>query len=144
MSVIKDLSLCIPPDLSTHIFPFPFVPGSNILLSMVVQQRVVILEFLQEKMSKRPSTPPSLRERVASSAGLQMDTNLHAELTGGRSLMVSKKFRDLSGGPRLRIHLPMQGTQVWNWNLDDFRWQRKLRPCDATTGASSQVRRKDA
>ena len=79
---------------------------------MVVQQQVVILEFLQEKMSKRPSTPPSLRERVASSAGLQMDTNLQAELTGGRSLMVNEKFRDFSGGPQLRIHLPMQGTQV--------------------------------
>ena len=33
--------------------------GSNILLSMVVQQQVVILEFLQEKMSARPSTLPS-------------------------------------------------------------------------------------
>ena len=33
--------------------------GSNILLSMVVQQRVVILEFLQEKMSSCPSTLPS-------------------------------------------------------------------------------------
>ena len=33
--------------------------GSNILLSMVVQQQVVILEFLQEKMRTRPSTPPS-------------------------------------------------------------------------------------
>ena len=29
--------------------------GSNILLSMVVQQRVVILKFLQEKMSAYPS-----------------------------------------------------------------------------------------
>ena len=33
--------------------------GSNILLSMVVQQQVVVLEFLQEKMSARPSTLPS-------------------------------------------------------------------------------------
>ena len=33
--------------------------GSNILLSMVVQQQVVILEFLQEKMSAHPSTLPS-------------------------------------------------------------------------------------
>ena len=31
--------------------------GSNILLSMIVQQQVVILEFLQ-KMSTPPSTPP--------------------------------------------------------------------------------------
>ena len=36
-----------------------FLVGSNILLSMVVQQQVVILEFSQEKMSAHPSTPPS-------------------------------------------------------------------------------------
>ena len=36
-----------------------FLVGSNILLSMVVQQRVVILEFLQEKMNTRPSIPSS-------------------------------------------------------------------------------------
>ena len=32
--------------------------GSNILLSMVIQWLVAILEFLQEKMSTCPSTPP--------------------------------------------------------------------------------------
>ena len=31
--------------------------GFNILLSMVVQQRVAILEFSQEKMSARPTSP---------------------------------------------------------------------------------------
>ena len=36
-----------------------FLEGSNIPLSTVVQQGVVILEFLQEKMSACPSTPPS-------------------------------------------------------------------------------------
>jgi len=36
-----------------------FIVGSNILLSMVVQQRVVILEFSKEKMSTGPSTLPS-------------------------------------------------------------------------------------
>ena len=36
-----------------------FLLGSSILLSMVVQQQVVILEFSQEKMSEHPSTPPS-------------------------------------------------------------------------------------
>ena len=36
-----------------------FFVGSNILLSMVVQQQVVILKFLQEKMSTRPSSLPS-------------------------------------------------------------------------------------
>ena len=38
-----------------------FLVGSNILLSMVVQQRVVILESLQEKMSAHPSILPSYR-----------------------------------------------------------------------------------
>ena len=41
------------------IFFFFFLVGSNILLSMVVQQPIVILEFSQEKMSTCPSTPPS-------------------------------------------------------------------------------------
>ena len=36
-----------------------FLVGSNILLSMVVKQQVVILEFSQEKMSASPSTPTS-------------------------------------------------------------------------------------
>ena len=36
-----------------------FLVGSNILLSMVVQQQVVILEFSQEKVSTCPSTLPS-------------------------------------------------------------------------------------
>ena len=35
-----------------------FLVGSNIPLSMVVQQRVAILEFSQEEMSACPSTPP--------------------------------------------------------------------------------------
>ena len=36
-----------------------FSVGSNILLSMVVQQLVAVLEFSQEKMSACPSIPPS-------------------------------------------------------------------------------------
>ena len=36
-----------------------FLVGSNILLLMVVQQRASILKFLLEKMTTRPSTPPS-------------------------------------------------------------------------------------
>ena len=36
-----------------------FLVQSNILLSTVIQQQVAILEFLQEKMSPCPSTPPS-------------------------------------------------------------------------------------
>ena len=38
-----------------------FKVGSNVLLSMVVQQQVGILEFLQEKMSTHPSTPSGTR-----------------------------------------------------------------------------------
>ena len=38
---------------------YTFLVGFNILLMMVVQQRVVILEFSQEKMGTHPSTPPS-------------------------------------------------------------------------------------
>ena len=38
-----------------------FLVGSNILLWMVVQQQVIILEFLQEKMTAHPSIPPSCR-----------------------------------------------------------------------------------
>ena len=37
-----------------------FLVGSNIFLLMVAKQHIVILEFLQEKMSASPSTPPSL------------------------------------------------------------------------------------
>ena len=37
----------------------PIFVGSNIFLLMVVQQRVVILEFSQERMSTHPSTLPS-------------------------------------------------------------------------------------
>ena len=36
-----------------------FLVGSNVLLLMAAQQWIVILEFSQEKMSTRPSTPPS-------------------------------------------------------------------------------------
>ena len=38
---------------------YPFLMGSNHLLSMVVQQPVVIFEFLQKKMGTCPSTLPS-------------------------------------------------------------------------------------
>ena len=36
-----------------------FLVGSNILLSMFVQQQVALLEFSQEKMSTHPYIPPS-------------------------------------------------------------------------------------
>ena len=41
-----------------------FLVGSNILLLTVVQQQVVILEFSQEKMSARPSAPPSYSQQT--------------------------------------------------------------------------------
>ena len=37
-----------------------FLGGIQHFLLMAVQQQVVILEFSQEKMTTRPSTPPSL------------------------------------------------------------------------------------
>ena len=43
-----------------------FLVGSNNLLSTVVQQQVVILEFSQEKMSSHPSTPPSFTNPITS------------------------------------------------------------------------------
>jgi len=36
-----------------------FLVGSNIILLTVIQQRVIVLEISQEKMSTHPSTPPS-------------------------------------------------------------------------------------
>ena len=54
-----------PPIILLGIFPLPldmgylFLVGSNILLSMVVQQIVSVLEFSQEKMRAHPSTPQS-------------------------------------------------------------------------------------
>ena len=54
-----------PPTVLLGASPLPldmgclFLAGSNILLSMVVQQRVLILEFSQKKMRARPSTLPS-------------------------------------------------------------------------------------
>ena len=47
-----------------------FLVGPNILLSMVVQQQFVILEFSQEKMSACPSTPPSVTISVLSMVSL--------------------------------------------------------------------------
>ena len=46
-----------------------FLVGSNILLSTVVQQQVVILEFSQEKMSTCPSTSPSLKGILSPGVG---------------------------------------------------------------------------
>ena len=53
-TILLGLLLCPP---TWDIF---FLVGSNIPLSMVVQHRVAILEFSQEKMSACPSTPPML------------------------------------------------------------------------------------
>ena len=45
--------LLLPLDVGYYLF----LVGSNIVLSAVVQQRVVILEFLKERMSTCPSLP---------------------------------------------------------------------------------------
>ena len=52
-TILLGLLLCPP---TWDIF---FLVGSNIPLSMVVQQRVAILEFLQETLGARPSSPLS-------------------------------------------------------------------------------------
>ena len=52
------LGLLLYPWMCVSFFFFFFV-GSNSVLWMVVQYQVVILEFLQEKMSAHPSSPPS-------------------------------------------------------------------------------------
>ena len=56
ITILPLLPSCCPLPLDVG---FHFLVGSNILLSMVVQQRVVILEFSFGKMSAHPSTLPS-------------------------------------------------------------------------------------
>ena len=45
--------------LFIYFYFFFFLVGPNILLSMVIQQKAVILDLSQEKMNSRPSTLPS-------------------------------------------------------------------------------------
>ena len=54
--------------------------GSNILLSTVVQQRVVISEFSQEKRSAYPSTLPSCESRTSRFKGLDLIDRVSEEL----------------------------------------------------------------
>ena len=58
-----------------------FLVESNILLSMVVQQGVVILEFSQEKMSTCPSTLPSSSTTLIKWFFLQEPAILHPSVT---------------------------------------------------------------
>ena len=55
-----------------------FLVGSSILLSMVVQQRVVILESSQEKMSSDPSTSPSHSSTLATYLSMHRAEWLHS------------------------------------------------------------------
>ena len=50
---------------------FFFLVGSNIFLLMVVQERVAILEFSEEKLSAPPSTLPSCGYQLGLSFGIQ-------------------------------------------------------------------------
>jgi len=52
-AILLSLLLC------TWTWGYLFLVGSNIILSMVVQQLLVILVFSKEKMSVLSSTPPS-------------------------------------------------------------------------------------
>ena len=49
-----------------------FLVGFNTLLLMVVQQRVVLLEYLQEKMNTNPYTPPSCHVRFMNQGKLEV------------------------------------------------------------------------
>ena len=55
-----------------------FLVGSSILLSMVVQQRIVILESSQEMMSSDPSTSPSHLRTLATYLSMHMAEWLHS------------------------------------------------------------------
>ena len=55
-----------------------FLVGSSILLSMVVQQRLVILESSQEKMSSDPSTSPSHSSTLATYLSMHRAEWLHS------------------------------------------------------------------
>ena len=57
----------VPLDMRYH-----FLVGSNTLLLMVVQQRVVLLEYLQEKMNTNPYTPPSCHVRFMNQGKLEV------------------------------------------------------------------------
>jgi len=57
---------------------------------------------------------------VASGVGLWMDTNLHSELTGGKSLVVNDKFRDFSGGPVVKNPSANAGDTGLNHVLGRF------------------------
>ena len=54
--------------------------GSNILLSTVVQQRVLILEFSQENISAHPSTLPSCESMTSRFKGLDLTDRVSEEL----------------------------------------------------------------
>ena len=57
---LSDPMDCSPPGFSVHgIFQARVLEWGAIAFSIVVQQLVAILEFLQEKMSAHPSTLPS-------------------------------------------------------------------------------------
>ena len=57
---------------------------------------------------------------MASGAGLRTDTKFHAELTGGRSLVVNDKFRDFSGGPVVKNPSANAGDTGLNHVLGRF------------------------
>ena len=81
--------------------------GSNIFLLTVVQQRVVILEFLQEKMNARPSTLPSCMKR-------REDMTLKDELlrSVGAQYATGDQWRNNSGKMK-RQNQSKHNTQLW-------------------------------
>ena len=73
--------------------------GSNILLSTVVQQRVLILEFSQENISAHPSTLPSCESMTSRFKGLDM---IECLKNCGQRFMTLNRRQWLRPSPRKR------------------------------------------
>ena len=90
---------------------FFFFEGSNILLLTVVQQGVVILEFLQEKMSTRP---PSLDDITLTA---ESEEESEEEL---KSLLMKMKEESEKVGLKLNIQKTniMASDPITSWQID--------------------------
>ena len=107
-----------------------FLVRSNILLSKVVKQWVVILEFSQEKMSACLSTPPSCGKAQAGIkiAGRNInnlryadDTNLMAESKEElKNLLMKVKEKSEKVGLQVNIQKTkiMASSPITSWEID--------------------------
>ena len=94
-----------------HGVSFFFFEGSNILLLTVVQQGVVILEFLQEKTSTRP---PSLDDITLTA---ESEKESKEEL---KSLLMKMKEESEKVGLKLNIQKTniMASDPITSWQID--------------------------